>query len=230
MLSRHIDEPELMDNPAVPYADLETALDELGQINRWLGGYRTTRAGIQRLLETLPDHRSVSVLDVAAGGTDLAAVLDPLGRKFEVTSLDINPLMGEYARRHGHNAANVVGSALSLQYPDRSFDIVHISLFLHHCTDDAIINLLRNAARIASIGVVVNDLERNVLALSGISLLTSLFSRSPIVRNDAKVSVRRAFTRRELDSLVSRAHVGVSLISRHWAFRWCVSFRANGHG
>ncbi len=226
------DEQELMDNPSVTYSDLEKALHELGQINRWLGGHRTTRIGVGRLTETLPDHRAVTVLDLAAGGTDLTSVLQPLHRPFRVAALDINPLMAEYARRHCFEVDSVIASALELSYPDRSFDIVHVALFLHHCTDAQIVDLLQQAVRIARVGVVVNELQRHPLALSGISLLTALFSRSPIVRNDASVSVRRGFTRRELQALLSRARIAESTLTWQWAFRWCLSIhpeRTNGN-
>jgi ubiquinone/menaquinone biosynthesis C-methylase UbiE len=176
----------------------------------------------------LPADRPLTVLDVAAGGTDLAAILRPLGRQFDVTALDINPLMAEYAKRRGHASDTVVGSALDLPYPDRSFDIVHVSLFLHHCTDAQVVSLLQQGLRIARLGIVVNDLQRHTLALSGITLLTTLFSRSPIVRNDAPASVRRAFTRREIHDLLSRAQIGDATLSWQWAFRWCISIRTDG--
>src|SRR5512144_364828 len=181
--------PELMDRPGVPYGDLDTALQDLGLINRWLGGHRTTRIGIERLLCDRPAGTAFTVLDLGSGGTDLRDVLRPLGRDFRVTGLDINPLMREFARRHGHTTEMVMGSAHALSYPDRSFDIVHASLLLHHCTDEEAARLIREAVRSARIGVVINDLQRNPIALMGISLLTALFARSVIVRHDAPLSV-----------------------------------------
>ncbi len=214
------DDQELMDRPGIPYHDLETALGELGVINRWLGGFRTTRIGIERLTRDLPAGMVLSVLDLASGGTDLREVLRPLGREFRVTALDINPQMHEFAGRHGQET--VTASAHQLGYPDHSFDIVHTSLFLHHCTDTDAALLISRAARIARLGVVVNDLQRSRIALVAISILTALFSRSAIVRHDAPLSVRRGFTRRELASVLADAGVSNAAPSRHWAFRWCL--------
>lgn len=213
---------ELMDRPGVPYDELETALGELDVINRWLGGFRTTRIGVKRLIRGLPANASLSVLDLGSGGTDLREVLRPLGREFQVTALDINPLVHEYAGRHGHRTKVVTGSAHWLDYPDRSFDIVHSSLFLHHCTDSDAALLIRRAARIARLGVVINDLQRSRIALAAISFLTALFSNSRIVRYDAPLSVRRGFTRRDLAAVLAAAGLGHSAVSRHWAFRWCL--------
>ena len=230
MLERQSDLSELMDDPGVSSEDLERALRELEIINRWLGGYRTTRIGMDRLTRRLGPGKPVTVLDVGAGGTDLDAILRSSDRHFEVTALDINPRVREFAARRGHGSDVVTGSAHALPYPDRSFDIVHASLFLHHCTDFEAIQLLRQAARIARVGVVINDLHRHVFALAGITALTALLSRSPIVRYDARVSVRRAFTRQDLHTILGRAGIGNATLSWHWAFRWCLWFPVEGRG
>jgi ubiquinone/menaquinone biosynthesis C-methylase UbiE len=164
----------------------------------------------------------ITILDIGAGGADLGAILRPLERRFAVTALDINPRMREFAKRHGHASEMVIGSAHDLAYPDRSFDIVHASLFLHHCTDAEARWLLQQAIRIARVGVVINELHRNILALGGIALLMTLFENSPIVRHDALLSVRRGFTRGELAALTPRPPVGNHRLSWHWAFRWCL--------
>ena len=224
-------ERELMDDPGVPYLHLERALDELGTINRWLGGHRTTRIGVERLIRNLSNQTPIRVLDLASGGTDLPAVLAPLRRRFDVTALDVNPLMVEYARRRGFKANQVTGSAFALPFPDEAFDIVHISLFLHHCTELQAIALLARARRTARIGIVINDLHRHSLAHAAITLLTGLLSRSQIVRNDASASVRSAFTRSELRSLLLRAGIPGANLTWQWAFRWCLTVpRESAHG
>jgi 2-polyprenyl-3-methyl-5-hydroxy-6-metoxy-1,4-benzoquinol methylase len=215
---------ELMDDPGASREELEHALVELAMINRWLGGYRTTRIGVGRLTQHIPSNRTITILDIAAGGTDLTSILRPLNRHFAVTALDINPHMREFGSRHGHHAEVVTASAHSLPYPDRSFDIVHTSLFLHHCTDLQAIRLLRQTARIARMGVVINDLHRHAFALAGITALTALFARSPIVSYDARASVRRAFRRDALEDLLDRAGITDGEISWRWAFRWCIWF------
>lgn len=214
---------ELMDDLAVDERNLDRALMELSIINRWLGGDRVSRLGVERIIRSLPPDRSISVLDVGAGGSDLSRALAPLGRRFEITSLDVNPHAGSFARKRGRPVTVIVGSAHALPFDERSFDIAHVSLFLHHCADKEARTLLEKLSRIARYGIVINDLHRNVIAYTVISLLTRLFSRSALVRHDAPVSVLRGFLRRELAALVSALpHTAVS-ISWYWAFRWCVS-------
>ena len=163
------------------------------------------------------------MLDVGAGGSDLPRALAPIGRQFEITALDVNPRVSNFARKHGRPITSVVGSAHALPFDEKSFDIAHVSLFLHHCTDEEAGTLLNNLSRIARYGIIINDLHRHAIAYVSISLLTRIFSRSALVRHDAPVSVLRGFLRSELAALVpARLQPAVS-ISWHWAFRWCVS-------
>lgn len=215
--------PELMDEPTVDGRDVDKALLELSMINRWLGGDRVSRQGVRQILRSLPPGRPVTVLDVGAGGSDLSRALAPIGRQFEITALDVNPRVAVFARTHGRPVTVIIGSAHALPFRERSFDIVHLSLFLHHCTDDEARTLLTSLSRIARHGIVINDLHRHAIAYMSISLLTRLVSRSALVRHDAPASVLRGFLRKELAALVpARLQPSLS-ISWHWAFRWCVS-------
>jgi ubiquinone/menaquinone biosynthesis C-methylase UbiE len=214
---------ELMDDPAVDEASHHQALRELSVINRWLGGDRVSRRGVERFLQHIPSDRPVSVLDVGAGGSDLSRALAPLGRRFDITALDLNARAGDFVRKLGHPVQVVVGSAHALPFDEQTFDIAHASLFLHHCTDDQARALLENLSRIARYGIIINDLHRHTIAYASISLLTRLFSRSALVRYDAPASVLRGFLRRELVVLFpARLHTALS-ISWHWPFRWCAS-------
>jgi ubiquinone/menaquinone biosynthesis C-methylase UbiE len=214
--------PELMDDPSVADDQVDRALNELSFINRWLGGFRVSRLGVGSLINSLPMDRPVSVLDVGAGGSDLPKALGPLGRQVDVTSLDLNfhACVRAGERRPPVRAVN--GSAFSLPFRDRSFDIVHVSLFLHHCTDAEARTLLADLTRVARLGIVINDLHRHALAYVGISMLTGVFSHSALVRNDAPVSVLRGFLRDEIEALLPDGVKTSTSISWRWAFRWCI--------
>lgn len=223
MIGGRQDIHELMDDPEVDEASHHRALRELSMINRWLGGDRVSRRGVERILPYVPPGRPVSVLDVGAGGSDLSRALAPLDRQFEITALDLNARAGDFARNQGRPVRVIVGSAHALPFDERTFDIAHASLFLHHCPDQQARELLQNLSRIARYGIVINDLHRHTLAYASIFLLTRLFSGSALVRHDAPVSVRRAFLRRELVALFpAPLHPALS-VSWHWAFRWCAS-------
>jgi hypothetical protein len=61
--------------------------------------------------------------------------------------------------------------------------------------------------RIARTRIIVNDLHRHAVAYFSIRVLTSLFSKSRMVRNDGPLSVRRAFRPGELMEIARQAKV-----------------------
>jgi len=72
----------------------------------------------------------------------------------------------------------------------------------------------------AKVGFIMNDLHRHPLAYYSIAVLTRLFSRSYLVKNDAKLSVLRGFKREELKKLIPHSPFFRWKLSWCWAFRW----------
>ncbi|OGU69393.1 MAG: hypothetical protein A3H45_01625 [Ignavibacteria bacterium RIFCSPLOWO2_02_FULL_55_14] len=214
---------EIMDDMSIEDGRIDRALDELCVINRWLGGHRTSRLGIERIARTIPAGRPISILDVGAGAADLDEALVRLGRSCVVISLDLNAEACRYVRRRKPTANVVNGSALALPFKGRSFDIVHASHVLHHFSDPDATRLIAHLAATARYGLVINDLRRHAFAYAAIRALTHLFSRSEMVRHDGPTSVLRAFHRNEIYSLLSSVSHGHIVLSRRWAFRWCAA-------
>jgi len=71
--------------------------------------------------------------------------------------------------------------------------------------------------------MIINDLRRSVWALIGIKLLTILFSKSSMVKNDAPLSVKRGFIKSELIDMLKSLKIINYKIKRKWAFRWLVA-------
>ena len=92
-----------------------------------------------------------------------------------------------------------------LPWPDRSFDVVHASLVIHHLEPPDALAFLREAARVARLGVVVNDLVRARHHWIGARVLLPLMTRNRYTRHDGPLSVRRAYTRMELRALLAGA-------------------------
>jgi ubiquinone/menaquinone biosynthesis C-methylase UbiE len=187
-----------MDDLSRPDSEFVDAYRELATINRRLGGIRAVR-------RFLPSGGSLSILDVAAGGCDVGEALVEAngGRRVRVVSLDLNPRGLRLAKR----TVPVVGDAFTLPFADGSFDVVMASLVFHHLKHDECIRVLQEMWRTARFRVIVNDLHRTRVAYLSIRLLSLLFSKSVMVRNDGPVSVRRAFTPGELSQIASEAGV-----------------------
>ena len=193
-LSVRSNETELMDDLSRPDSEFVEAYNELTAVNKHLGGIRA----VERFL---PED-AMSVLDVAAGGCDVGEALASR-RKCRVVSLDMNPRGLKMARQ----TAPVAGDALQLPFADRTFDAVICSLFFHHLTTAECVSVLRELWRVARRIVIVNDLHRNRVAHASIRVLSALFSRSTMFRNDSAASVRRAFRPAELVDVAKTAGV-----------------------
>ena len=76
------------------------------------------------------------------------------------------------------------------------------------------------------LGFFINDLHRHPFAYYSIRILTSLFSKSYLVKNDAPLSVLRGFKKKELSALLDKAGISNYTIQWKWAFRWLVIVRS----
>jgi hypothetical protein len=105
-------------------------------------------------------------------------------------------------------------------------DIIFCSLFCHHFREDELIAMFRWMAENSIRGFFINDLHRHKFAYYSIRMLTSLFSKSYLVKNDAPLSVLRGFKKKELSTLLDKAGISNYTIRWRWAFRWLVIVRS----
>ena len=105
-------------------------------------------------------------------------------------------------------------------------DIIFCSLFCHHFKEDELVEMFRWMSGNSFLGFFVNDLHRHVFAYYSIRMLTSLFSKSYLVKNDAPLSVLRGFKKKELSALLDKAGISNYTIRWKWAFRWLVIVRS----
>lgn len=209
---------ELLDGPLDDPAALAGNLRDLRRINRALGGVRLSRKAVDRLLSAAPMHLDdspISIIDVGTGGADIPVALladaRRRGRTLEVVAVDSRPEVLDAARAalpglEGHQGLSIgLSDGRSLPHPDRAFDIAHASLVLHHLEPDDAVKLLAEMARVARLGIVVNDLDRGRIHWVGAWLIGHLLTRNPYTRYDAPLSVARAYRPREMRELLAGA-------------------------
>ena len=194
-----LDEPELMDAPGLPLAEVQDAYRVLRRVNRQLGNLRTIRAEFRRFLrEDVADDGVVSVLDVGSGSGDIPLDLQEIvgnSRPAQFIALDRDPAAATEANRV---IPVVCGDALRLPFADRTVDLVTAVKFAHHFTGDPLAQLLREMTRVARRRVVILDIRRHRLAYWGFRAWSQLFTTNRLVRYDGPLSVLRGFTRDEL--------------------------------
>ena len=216
---------ELMDQRDTPPAELAGTLGDIARLNR-LGATHSILHFLARLAAGHRARRPLRVLDVGTGGADIPLAVARWGRRrgrpVRITALDIHPEILRYAARAVRGAPEVrVVAADALAPPIRpgAVDVAICSLVLHHLPEDAVIALLRRLAEIARLGFVVSDLHRSRVAWAAVWLATRAVSRNRLTRHDGPLSVRRAYTRRELIELAGRAGLPDLAWRRAPAFR-----------
>jgi SAM-dependent methyltransferase len=215
-----------MDRPDNAPADLEGALEDIRAVNRYLGGSKVLLDALRPALTPGSDDAITTILDVGTGGADLpldiVAFARRGGRRVRIVAVDRDPVTLAYARRRtaGVEEIEVVeGDALSLPYPDASFDYVTASLFLHHFVHDDAVKLVAAFRRIARRAVLVNDLERHLVPWAFIAVFARLTRRHPMFVHDAALSVLRGFTESELRRIAEDAGGGDARVEHLWPYR-----------
>jgi ubiquinone/menaquinone biosynthesis C-methylase UbiE len=200
---------ELLDGPLDDPAALEGNLRDLARINRLTGG---TRLSV-RAIAAFGDP--ATILDVGTGGADIPMTLlaraRAVGAPLAITAVDSRIEVLAAAHRARPAIARAAGLELAvadgraLPYPDRTFDVAHSSLVLHHLEPDEAVAFLRELRRVARRGIVVNDLIRGRHFWLGGWLIVHAIGTSRYTRYDGPLSVRRSYSRSELRALIAVA-------------------------
>jgi len=220
---------ELLDRTDIPFEAIERNMYELDFINTHLGGHDISVNGLKQLLDGL--HK-IDVCEIGCGGGDNLVALQKWCQKNNIniscTGIDINPDCIKTARaKTGAGESSFVVSDYKEFIFEKKPDIIFSSLFCHHFGDDELVTMLQWMQSNSKIGFFINDLHRHYLAYYSIKFLTGLFSKSYLVKNDAPLSVRRGFKRKEWEKLLRQAGINSYSIQWKWAFRWLIVFKNN---
>ena len=193
------------------------------QVNSALGGTAVVLDFFKK--NRTPDE--FSVLDIGCGAGDIPHALAQWakseGKKVTLTAIDLNPLFVTYASNHYWcpEISFLECSAFDIEKLG-SFDYITSSMFFHHLSDEDIVRLLRLLRQNSRRGFLVNDLYRCHFNYWGAYLL-GVFSFSPVVFNDAKLSVKRAFRENDLERYREQSGISDLKIERKPVFRITMS-------
>ena len=204
---------------------LRDTLDKLGSINKWLGGNRITIDGIGQLLKGKPKNKTYTIIDLGCGHGDILRLVADFGRKqgydFELIGIDANQDAIDYANELSENYPELTfrnEDIFSKEFQNIEFDIALTTLFLHHFKEEEILKVLSNLSTKATLGVVVNDLQRSEIAYGLFKLLGVVISNY-MIKQDGLTSILRAFKREDLERISNKLNLK-SQIRWKWAFRY----------
>lgn len=240
---------ELLDNEDIPTVDLYQNLRELDFINRTLGGHSVILDGIKYFIYSVLNinienkvfsinskytnisniSENLIIYEIGSGGGDnLRAVEQFLNQKqisYQLGGVDLKEDCVRFAESYNSNSSKVHYQITDYQlatFPEGKPHIIFNSLFCHHFRDESLVQMLQWMQQNAQVGFVIADLHRHPLAYFSIKLLTQLFSKSYLVKNDAPLSVLRGFRRKEWEILLEKAGIKKYKIKWKWAFRWLI--------
>jgi SAM-dependent methyltransferase len=218
---------ELLDAPQIPFADIRQNMRELDTINTLLGGHRITLKGLEALLHPQHKAQQFSLLEIGCGdGNNLRVIKQwalKKGYKLELTGVDYNPSCIDYAQQVPENEGIRFYCSDYRQTPIQvKPHFIFSSLFCHHFSNRELVAQLQWMQQNSLLGFFINDLHRHPLAYHSIRLLTRLFSKSYLVKNDAPLSVLRGFTKPEWKALLQQADLKEASCTWMWAFRWLI--------
>jgi len=217
---------ELLDEPDIRKDLLFQNLKELDTINKYLGGHDVSIKGLKKVITD--KDKTYNVIDIGCGGGDSLKAIAKWARdkqyKIDLSGIDLKPDCIEYAQNACSKFPEITfycDDFLNVFATIEDIDIVHASLFCHHFTEDELAGFIRFCDRHKAI-FVINDLERNPIAYYAIKFITLLFSKSPLVKNDAPLSVWRGFKKKEWQGIIEKAGIKNYIIKNCLAFRHLV--------
>jgi 2-polyprenyl-3-methyl-5-hydroxy-6-metoxy-1,4-benzoquinol methylase len=221
---------ELLDNDDIPFEDIKQNMKELDFINRWLGGHSITVSGVRKILSASQSTgKPISICEAGCGGGDNLLAIDKWCAKNNIavhlTGIDKKKECIDFAKGKKTDTRYtwIVSDYREVYFSHQKPDIIFSSLFCHHFSDDALVQMMQWMHNNCNMGFFVNDLHRNFFAYHSIKWLTKLLSNSYLVKNDAPLSVQRGFKRKDWDTIMQRAGIKSCSVEWKWAFRWLIT-------
>jgi SAM-dependent methyltransferase len=229
-LGQRSTEPELLDTQATDFATVEACLRDLERINRWTGAYRITLGWLERLLDRHRPTRPLVVVDVGSGYGDMLRRIATFGQRagvaVDLIGVDLNPhatIAAARATPPEHPIRYLTWDVFDLS-PSIRPDVVISALFAHHLDEARLVRFLRWMDGRARSGWLINDLHRHPIPYLIARFAPALLQMNPMVRNDASVSVARAFERRDWERLLETAGLAAAptTVAACFPFRFAV--------
>ncbi|MBW1298361.1 methyltransferase domain-containing protein [Aquimarina litoralis] len=226
-LTKRSNEAELMDNPDVNEKDLSIALEDIGKVNRMLGGNNITIDAVVEIIKNDDIAKEYTIMDFGCGDGEMLRQLAKVLQKHHIKA----KLIGiDNHDKCLSQAINLSGAFPDIKYYQEnilqldkekfSCDIIICTLTLHHFRDEEIKKLLTKGLELASQGIIINDIHRTRLSYYLFKLFSFFFIKGYIAKNDGLVSIKRGFKRNELLRFAKDLKLTNHRLQWKWAFRY----------
>lgn len=221
------DEPEIMDDFLLEGDELQDALDKIAKINQLLGGNKLTLEGVKSLLQNSDKKELITIVDIGCGNGDMLRYVADFGIKngynFNLIGIDANAFTINHAENLSKNYSNITYNCLDIftkQFNELKYDIILCTLTLHHFKDNEVKKLVSQFYTNSKIGIVINDLERNIVSYRLFQALCFVFNLNRMSREDGLISILRGFKKQELINFSQELGLKKYTLNWKWAFRY----------
>ncbi len=220
-------EPELMDDPFVEEKALKIALSDISRVNKLLGGNSITVKAITKLINDTNLNKELVLLDLGCGDGEMLRIVADVCRKknikIKLIGVDLNDKSLGLAKSLSVLYPEIEYCKKNILQIDRSefaCDIIICTLTLHHLSCIEIKAVIQKAVELASLGIIINDLQRSKIAYYLFKIFSFFFIKGYIAKNDGLISIKRGFKKQELLSYAKGLNLQQYQIDWKWAFRY----------
>ena len=206
---------ELLDDPRADPIAVGRELRDIARLNAWFGGTGAVVRQLEPFFERNEreagsgKRETWTLLDIGTGAGDIPRAAVAAAARYGITlspiGVEVIPAAARLARSSG--VAPVIADANAPPLAPKSVDVVTVSQVLHHLPRAAAVRWIHACDLLARRVVVLADLRRSRVAMAGVWAACLGLGMDRVTRHDAVVSLRRGYTKREFDGMLSEAGV-----------------------
>jgi hypothetical protein len=202
---------ELLDDPNAPPEAVRAELRDIARLNLLFGGVRAVVWALEPFFAAVGQGtRPWTLVDVGTGLGDIPRAVARVARRrglaLRLVGVERNRTAAAAAREN-RALVPVLADGAHLPLGPRSVDVVIASQVLHHLPADVAARWIAGFDAVARRAVVIADLRRSWVAAAGVWLAAFPLGFAATTRHDAVVSLRRGYTRSEMNALLGAAGV-----------------------
>lgn len=198
-------EPEMMDNPNLEIEELKMVFQDINRVNWVLMGNQLTKKHLWRTISKKPE-KTYTIYDFGCGDgqllRELSRFLRKKGIQFSMFGIDISDKALAIATENSSDHPEINYIKLDVLNNENTIapcDILLCNLTLHHFQDEHIPTILNRFIQFTRQEIVINDLKRSAMAAFGFKIISTLFLKTAIAKNDGLVSVKSGFKKADLN-------------------------------
>ncbi|WP_035095864.1 methyltransferase domain-containing protein [Aquimarina megaterium] len=218
--------PEQLDNLSLSGGILNSTLDSLKFINTYFGNHRQLSKAILHYCITQPAIERIHIVDIGCGGGDCIIHISNMLKKHKIkatfTGIDGNPKSISYAQQNNpdpthisFNAANILDKDFAL--PD--CDLLISSHFMYHFNNENLIDFLKKLQSNTVKHIIFSELYRSKMAYHIFKTIRFILPVSDMARKDGLIAIQRAFTNKELETIIRKSAIEKHRITKKPFFR-----------